>query len=161
MKHVLIPTDFSIKSLKLVNAAVARFPEEELNITLVHALEPDHSISGLLLLSKRLSVHQLCTQEFMEACEVLRNKYASAVLHIRMEFYYGTTRAYLKNFLEARKVDAILLPEGNMLKMPSKASRDLIPELRRSGYPVFGEKLHTAEQESFAGAASLSELLPA
>ncbi len=161
MKHILIPTDFTIKSLKLVKAAVSRFPGEELNIILVHALEPDHSISGLLLMTKRLGVHQLYTPEFTEACEVLRNKYASVVRRIKIEFYYGNTRAYLKNFLDNRQIDAILLPEDYNLEKPSKASRDLSPELLRSGYPVFREQLQQVEQNTFTGAASLSALLPA
>jgi hypothetical protein len=161
MKHILIPTDFTIKSLKLVRAATDRFPGEQLKITLVHAMEPDHSISGLLMMSKRLAAHQLCTQEFTEACEVLRNKYASVLQKIKIEFYHGSTRAYLKNFLEARHIDAIFLPEDYTLKQPSPASRDLLPDLRRSGYPVFEEVLQPAEQQTFAGAASLSALLPA
>lgn len=160
MKHILIPTDFTIKSLKLVSAAVRRFDGEGLEISLVHSLEPDHSISGLLMMSKRLSAHQLCSQEFTEACEVLRNKYASVIRKIRIEFYYGSGRQYLKNFLEGRKIDAILLPGDYNLKMPSKASRDLIPELARSGYPVYEENLQAVKQEEFAG-ATLSALLPA
>ncbi|WP_118973172.1 universal stress protein [Taibaiella koreensis] len=161
MKNILIPTDFSIKSLKLVKAAVERFPEEQLQITLVHALKPDHSISGLLMLNKRLTVHQLYTAEFTEACEVLRNKYASVLKKIRIEFYYGSSKSYLKNFLEARSIDAILLARDYTLQPPSKAGRDLYPELRNSGYPVFEEPLQTATQRTLAGEASLSELLPA
>lgn len=161
MKHILIPTDFTIKSLKLVRAAVDRFPDETLHITLVHALEPDNSISGLLMMSKRLSVHQLYTQEFTEACEVLRNKYTSAVQHIKVEFYYGATKTYLKNFLEARKIEAVLLAKDYTLKKPSRSSKDLYPELLSSGYPVHWERLQQAEQKAFADTASLSALLPA
>ncbi len=161
MKHILIPTDFTIKSLKLIRAAVDRFPGEALHITLVHALEPDNSISGLLMMSKRLSVHQLCPQEFTEACEVLRNKYTSVVQRIKVEFYYGATKAYLRNFLEARNIDAVLLAKDYTLKKPSKSSKDLYPELVNSGYPVHWEVLQQAAQKAFADNTSLSALLPA
>jgi len=161
MKNILIPTDFSIKSLKLVKAAVERFPGEPLQVILVHALKPDNSISGLLMLNKRLAVHQLYTQEFTEACEVLQNKYASVLKKVRIEFYYGGTKSYLKHFLEARNIDAILLAKDYTLQPPSKAGRDLYPELRNSGCPVFEESLQAAAQRTLAGEASLSELLPA
>lgn len=160
MKHILIPTDFTIKSLKLVKAAVERFPEEQLHIVLVHALRPDHSISGLLMLNKRLAVHQLYTEEFTEACEVLRNKYDSQVKKIRIEFYYGSSKSYLKHFLEARSIDAILLPGDYIFQSPSKDGRDLCPELKNSGYTVFEEHIQTTAQRTLAGEASLSELLP-
>ena len=161
MKSILIPTDFSIKSLQLVRAAVERFPGTQLDITLVHALEPDHSISGLLMMTKRLGVHQLYTPEFTEACEVLRNKYASAVSRIRVEFYYGVTKRYLKDFLEARNVEAILFAGDYALKLPSKDSRNFYPELAASGYPVFHENLQRAGQKTFSESSSLSALLPA
>jgi hypothetical protein len=161
MKHILIPTDFTIKSLKLVRAAVDRFPGEVLHITLVHALEPDHSISGLLMMSKRLSAHKLCTQEFTDACEVLQNKYTSAVQRIKVEFYYGSTKAYMKNFLEARKIDAVILAKDYTLKKPSPSSRDMYPGLIRSGYPVHWEELQQSTQKAFSETASLSALLPA
>jgi hypothetical protein len=159
MKNILIPTDFTIKSLKLINKATERFPGEELHITLVHALEPDHSISGLLMLNKRLEVHRLYTEEFVAACEVLRNKYASVVRKIKIEFYYGNTKAYRNHFLDARRVDAILLPEDYKLKSPSGASRDPLQVWVKGNCPVFYEKIQFNREHVLLEEPSISELL--
>jgi hypothetical protein len=161
MKNILIPTDFSIKSLKLINKAAERFQREELNITLVHALEPDHSISGLLMLNKRLNVHRLYTEEFVQACEVLRNKYASAIRKIKIEFYYGSTKAYRNNFLAARKINAILFAEDYKLNIPSAASQDPLQVWAACDCPVFYEKIQFQKDHVLLEEPSISELLQA
>jgi hypothetical protein len=161
MKNILIPTDFNIKSLKLINKAVERFQSEELNIILVHALEPDHSISGLLMLNKRLDVHQLYTNEFVSACEVLRNKYASVVRKIKIEFYYGSTKAYRNNFLSARGIDAILFAEDYELNPPSAASQNQLKLWATCDCPVFYEKIQFKREHAPLEESSISELLHA
>lgn len=159
MKNILIPTDFTVKSLKLINRAVEHYNGEELNILLVHALEPDHSISGLLLLNKRLNVHRLYTDQFQEACEVLRNKYASVIRKIKIEFYYGSTRSYLNNFLEARNIDAILFAGDYELSKPSVASRDALQVWGKCNYPVIKMNIQWNKDKVYTGEHSLSELL--
>lgn len=159
MKNVLIPTDFSIKSLKLINAAVERFKNEQLNIVLVHALEPDNSISGLLMLNKRLRVHELYTAEFREACEVMRNKYASVIGKIVVEFYYGTTRQYRNNFIEGRSISAVLFPADYKLALPSSASVDMKSLFGKGDFPVYFEKILSTKKKVTVEEASLSELL--
>ncbi len=163
MKNILIPTDFTITSLKLINKAAARFADQRLNITLVHALEPDNSISGLLMLNKRLDVHALYTAEFLDACEVLRNKYASVVDKIKIEFYYGLTKQYRSNFLEARNIDAILFAEDYEPLKPSAASRDARLVWSGSGPAIFQEKIKATEkgQKVKETEHSISELLHA
>lgn len=160
-KNVLIPTDFTIKSLKLVNAAVAQFGNIGLNITLVHAMEPDHSISGLLMLHRRLPLHRLYTEEFREACEVLKNKFASSIRKIKTELYYGSGKTYCRNFLEGRNIGAIVLPSDMTLGLPSRYSRDLQPDLEASGVPVFRIAVSVKAPAGLESEASLSGLLHA
>lgn len=161
MKHILIPTDFSIKSLKLVHAAASRAGGQKLNIYLVHALEPDHSISGLLMTGKRQRAQQLCTEEFNEACAILRNKYASVIDKLIVEFYYGSSRIYRNNFLEARHIGEILFLDGYSLNRSSEMSRDMQQLFEGSPCTITYEKMTPVPGKVFAEEDSLSELLPA
>jgi hypothetical protein len=136
MKHILIPTDFTITSLKLINAAVEQYKGETLKIYLIHALEPDASISGLLFFKKRSKANFLYSDSFLEACEMLRNKYCSALKDIQIEFYFGQTNAYKKNFLEARKIDAIILPLNYKFERCSGDSRDAFEVWKQKFVPV-------------------------
>jgi hypothetical protein len=136
MKHILIPTDFTIKSLKLVATAAEQYKGESLKIYLVHALEQDSSISGLLFSKKRAKAHFMYTNSFLEACEMLRNKYSSTLKDIQIEFYFGQTNAYKKNFLEARKIDVILLPLNYKFERCSGSSRDAFEVWQQKYVPV-------------------------
>ncbi|KAA5532367.1 hypothetical protein F0919_16375 [Taibaiella lutea] len=136
MKNILIPTDFTIKSLKLINAAVEQFKGEPLKIYLIHALEPDSSISGLLFFKKRSKANFMYSDSFLDACEMLRNKYCSALKGIHIEFYFGQTNSYKKNFLEARKIDAIMLPLNYKFERCSGDSRDPFEVWRQKFVPV-------------------------
>lgn len=161
MKNILIPTDFSIKSLKLVGAAVRRFESEQLNIILVHALEADNSISGLLTLNKRQAVNKIYSDEFMEACEIVKNKYNSNIHKIKVEFYYGSTRAYLNNFLEARCIDTIVLANDYALRLATPDSVDMRPMLEKTKYQIHYESILKEGHKKVIEEPSLSELLHA
>lgn len=124
MKNILIPTDFSLQSLKLIHAAVKKFNGQRLKIHLVHALETENSISDLLFFKKRLRANFLCSEKFVEACEVIKNKYESIISNIQIEFYFGQSNIYKKNFLEARNIDAIMLPLNYSFEKCSPASID-------------------------------------
>jgi hypothetical protein len=159
MKNVLIPTDFSVKSLKLVTAAVDRFKGELLNITLVHALEPDYSISGMLMLRKRKSGTDLYTQEFKDACEVLRNKYSSSIHKMVVDFYYGTTKYYRNSYLEGRDIHAIIFPSDYRLLLPSKASNDMMEIFGKKTDLIYYEKIIAPNSMVMVDEDSLFELL--
>lgn len=116
MKNVLIPTDFTISSLRLISASIAHFEGQQLEIHLIHALEPDDSISGLLFMNKRLKAHSLYDDTFLQACEMLKNKYASVITKINVAFYMGSSQSYKNNFLDARKIDTVILPVNYVFK---------------------------------------------
>lgn len=159
MKNILIPTDFSIKSLKLAGAAVRRYESEKLNIILAHALQSDNSISGLLMLHKRQVIHKIYTDEFMEACEIVKNKYNSNIERIKVEFYYGSTKAYLNNFLDARSIDAIILANDYALRLPSADSVDMRSMLEKTKYLIHYESILKEGHKTAVEEPSISELL--
>ena len=161
MKNILIPTDFSIKSLKLAGAAVRRYESERLNIILVHALEADNSISALLSLNKKAQMNALYSDEFMEACEIVRNKYQSSINNIKVEFYQGSTNAYLRNFLDARSIDAIMIAKDYEPSMPSSSSYDMRSILEKTKYTIHYENIAVRKTRELVNEPSLSELLHA
>lgn len=136
MKHILIPTDFSIKSLRLVAAAAEQFKEESLKIYLVHALEPDSSISNLMFFRRRSKNALINSDSFLEACEILKNKYSSIITNIHIEFYFGQSNIYKKNFLEARNIDIVLLSLNYKFEKCYGDSRDPFEVWKQKFVPV-------------------------
>lgn len=133
MKNVLIPTDFSIRSLRLIPAVCAHLDEEELNITLVHPLASDTTISALLRSEKRHREARLYNAGFREACEVIRNRFGNRIVRLSVEFYYGGTKAYLKHYLEARQTDLVVLTKDFPYDRPTKESRDIVTTFSAAG----------------------------
>lgn len=155
MKHILIPTDFSISSLQAVHSVVAQYPADTLRITLFHLRTPASDISALYR-SLRNKHMAMVTEDFQEACQIMQNRYSSKIKVMRVEFGFGTTVAYLNNLLEGLKVDEILIcPE---LKMEyGKDSIDPVPLLRKSRWTVVSMAL-TGNQRNIRSTDSVNLL---
>ena len=134
MKHILIPTDFTIASLKAVQAAVGAYEGEQLKITLFHLLEPNDI--GSLFRSMRNKHYEMVTDDFNEACQILHNRHSTAISAMHIKFGFGTTVRYIENFLEGLKVDTIVHCGDIYLQETSPRSVAMLPLLLRSGYPV-------------------------
>jgi len=160
MKNILIPTDFTIKSLKLIQSAIECFEGELLTIHLVYALEPDDSISGLLFLKKRLNAYSLYDDTFLQACEMLKNRHASSISRIHIEFYMGTTKWYRKHFLNARKIDAVFLPEDYTFKRSPGIAADPAKLWQQGDVPVIKAAISSVSPGNAVTEHSVAELLP-
>jgi hypothetical protein len=136
MKHVLIPTDFTVDSLNAVHAAISIYEDEQLVITLFHLLAMPNDISDLLYKSRRRRHEEMVTEEYNEALQVLQNRNSSRFKSIRIKFGFGNTVAYLQNLLEGEKVDRVLLCPDIKLIPPSARSIDMIPLLNRTGITI-------------------------
>lgn len=135
MKHLLIPTDFSIQSLNAVHAAIAAHAngEDKLKITLFHLLRMSTDLSELVFRSMTNKHYEMVGEEFKEACEILHNRYSSKVKSITVKFGFGNTVQYLKNFLEGAKVDMVIIPSDVALTLPSGRSVEMVSLLKRTG----------------------------
>lgn len=160
MKHVLIPTDFTISSLQTVHAAIVHFPDEQIKISLLHLLEMPNGIGDLLMRAVRKEPTHLITPDFQKAREIIHNKYGQKILKMDVLFRYGSTKNYVQNLLEGLEVDAIVLDPEIKLASPHAASVDMYPLLKKSGVHIIemapALKAKSMEHVSF-GALLLKE----
>jgi len=133
-KTVLIPTDFSIESLNLVKYAAQQAVNESVNVLLVHGLRLSDSIMDLLFFSRNKTILKLQNADFDEACKVLRNKYDSQINSFRIEIFSGFTQSAFQKFLEAHRVNEILIPKSYTFKRTADKSFDLLPFIKSSQY---------------------------
>lgn len=136
MQHLLIPTDFSIQSLQAVHAAVAASDRDKMKITLFHLLAMPTEISELVFRSMRSKHYEMITDDFKEACEILQNRYGTKLEAIHIRFGFGSTVAYLKNYLEGSGVDKVVVCKDVTLGRPSGRSVDMLPLLHKTGFPL-------------------------
>jgi len=134
MKHILIPTDFSVRSLNAVHAAMATCDETPLKITLFHLLRMPDQIAELFSISARNKHLDLITEEFKEGCEILQSRYGSSLHKLSVKFGFGNTVVYLKNLLAGERVTEILVCPDIQLMQTSPKSIEMLPLLKRTGY---------------------------
>jgi len=135
-KTILIPTNFTIESLKfLVEAAESAQAGSKINVVFLHCEHLQDAILDLLFYSKRELINSLKTPAFEDACKVICNKYPSVIHSIRFEVFTGHTQRAFENFLEGNRVDEILVPKNYALQLRKK-SFDPLPFIQRAELPV-------------------------
>ena len=135
MKRILVPTDFTVQSLQLVHEIVKRNPQQQLSIHLVHLVQIPADITELLFV-KKSRLHDQVPYKFSQAVEMLKNKYASCIAWMGIEFYYGSTATALNNIIENRKIQEVFVFAGHAYGKPLKGSVDAISLLNRCRVPV-------------------------
>lgn len=136
MKHILIPTDFSIASLNAVHAAMAIYNDAPVRISLFHLLSMPDELPGIIFRTMRNKHYALITDEFKEGCEILENRYGSALHSLNIKFGFGNTVRYVKNWLEGEKITDIFICPDIPLGLPSPKSVAMLPLLKNTKYKI-------------------------
>jgi hypothetical protein len=157
MKHILIPTDFSLRSLNIVRYAVDYFQHEKLRVTMLHFLEMPDSISDLLLMPRDTSFFKLETPEFREGKSILLNRFANQIAEVRTDFFVGDSKRQFKNYLEHQKIEKIVQPQNYEINLISKRSYDPAKLIWRTGWPV--QYIDIPYPSIISAEAGISELL--
>lgn len=124
MKTVLVPTDFKLGSINIIDALVQNQRNETLNIIFVHAFKLSDSITDMLMLSRRSRDYENISDEFYQQLDLVKAKYANQIAAIGLEYFYGSTVAAFKNFIEAFDVDCIAYLNGYNFTPINKYSID-------------------------------------
>ncbi|QHT67056.1 hypothetical protein GXP67_10555 [Rhodocytophaga rosea] len=156
MKNILIPSDFSIKSLNCIDDLLCTFRNEQLNILLVHTFIMPDSISEIMSLTSRRKKCNFISPEFWNRCTQL--EYENAQINsIRFECVYGSTVAVFKQFLEGQHIDLVAYPQQYQFRKLSEWSFDPARLISKSGIEV--KMITTIKLEKETGLVSRKEHL--
>lgn len=133
MKTILLPTDLQIESLNLLNHAIHKNSSTMLNIILLTGIRSSDSIVELLFPSRNENA-SLISEDFKNAYQIIKNRNASIVKNIQVEFFSGVSHNAARNFIDANGVDEIFLPRDYKLNLSASGSFDIVPLLK--GHPV-------------------------
>ena len=136
MKTILVPTDFKLGSINIIDALVQNQRNQTLNIIFVHAFKLSDSITDMLMLSRRSRDYENISDEFYQQLNQVKAKYANQIGAIGLEYFYGSTVAAFKNFIEAFDVDCIAYLDGYNFTPINKYSIDPKVLTGRAGCPV-------------------------
>jgi len=136
MKTILIPTDFNLESTKIVDALIQNQPAEKLNIIFLHAFKLSDSITDMLMLSRRSRDYENVSDAFYQKLSAYKAQYPEQIECIQVEYFYGSTVAAFKNFIEAFDIDQIAYPKQYNFTPINKYSIDPKYLTQRSGCEV-------------------------
>jgi hypothetical protein len=107
MKSILIPTDFKIASLTCIPDLCQQLKDEALNLVFIHLFKVSDSITDLLMLNRRNREYEYISDDFYLQCENIKASFPQ-VKHIKIDFFYGSTIAMFRNYLEGNGIDCVL-----------------------------------------------------
>ncbi|GAA0534146.1 hypothetical protein [Chitinophaga japonensis] len=143
MKNILIPTDFSIRSLELVKAAVHANINERMNILLFHCFKMSDNIQELMMLSRRMKDYEHISDEFRAVCAQLQDRYPARINSIKVECFYGSTLAVFKNYLYGNDISLIVYDEQYRFEKVNKSSIDPLNIIKKSGCELLPLTINT------------------
>jgi len=136
-KNLLIPTDFTIESLNVVKFVLNnRLDDRRFRVVLLHGVKMADAITDLLFFSKAKEFAALSNSDFEEACNVIKNKYASALAGLHTDLLVGDAQLLFDRYLRVHEIDEIFVPQHYKLRLPNRKSIDLMPFIRRCTKPV-------------------------
>lgn len=132
MKHVIIPTDFTARSLQPVHDVMRHYKGQLVRITLLHLVDVPDAIGDLLFRLRRMESRYPIPAAFSQACEMMINKYEDQLTAIKPLVQYGTTAAYFENLMEGFGTDAIFMQADYQLARPFEDSVDMNYVIKKS-----------------------------
>ncbi|WP_153796887.1 hypothetical protein [Foetidibacter luteolus] len=133
MKNVLIPTDFTLETLQLVNKTAEALKGEKFNAVLFHAFDLPDSIIDLMFIGREKIYSGLVSDDFRNQCKKVKNLYFETINSVCVKYMYGNTVRVFKNFADANNISLIVLPEELRLQLPHKYSMNPVSILKKSG----------------------------
>lgn len=133
MKHILVPTDFSLQSLSVVHEIVSQ-EREPVRIHFFHLVLMPNDLSDLLY-SRKSHLHAKVPASFTEALQLLQHKYTRQVEKIDFNFYYGCSVSTINCIAENNKTDKLYLLADYAYQLPLRTSVNIQPLLRKCKLP--------------------------
>jgi aryl-phospho-beta-D-glucosidase BglC (GH1 family) len=155
MKHILIPTDFTIRSLQTVQAVADHFNGEPIRITLFHLLDMPSGIGDLLFRTTKNIKENIISSDFKTAYQVIANKYQSTISQMKIEFGQGSTAAYLSNVFEGLNVDAVFIPANSEFTLANSNSINPLPLIYKTKYKIIEMPVTTLANRQSTSLADL------
>lgn len=157
-KTILVPTDFQVKSLRLVREVLENNPKHEVKIVLGHGIYLYNSITELLFFSKSKLINELLTDDFRTSCDLIRNTYESQLKSLTIDTFSGFNQSAFENFIESHEVNEIYYFENKAFTRQSKKSFDLTPFIKKCKVKQIALKWNTEAPKNSKETNQLSEI---
>lgn len=153
MKTILIPTDFTTDSLSILKSALNSEEDQKVNIILAYGKKLPWSVMDLIYQPKNSFLKQLEDETFLEAKQIILNKYESKINSFSVEIFNGFNQNAFNNFISGNKINCCVIPESDSsLNYKHKDGFSLTPFIKKTNLSVktvdYNNENATSAQES-------------
>ncbi len=132
--NILIPTDFSDNSKHAINYVYNNFKEEQINVTLVHAIKQPHSTASVLIRLEQLMMKD-AEKDMKELLAKVQEVYQQKPTQY---IKYGYLKDWIEVYAKAQKIDLIVMGTKGETNASSRIMGSVTESIiRTSKLPVF------------------------
>ncbi|MET7028329.1 hypothetical protein [Sediminicola luteus] len=115
MRKVLIPTDFTIESLQLIEYAILNFPDKKLDIILIAGHKLPDTRWDLTRFRTRTQVRKQLNEKFNASIHRINMEHKKNIERISFELFTGINSYAFRNFLEQLDAHDAVVPKQKTL----------------------------------------------
>lgn len=132
MKKIIIPTDFTVESLQLIEYAILNYPDEKLDITLAFGYKiPLHEIE-IIKFSAISVIHKTTSEKFLRAKKNILIEHSDRLNSINIELFCGLNSVVFQNFLSEHKIQDAIVPQNKFLCLKNNKCFDLTSLIKKN-----------------------------
>ncbi|PRD54508.1 hypothetical protein [Sphingobacterium gobiense] len=112
IQRVLVPTDFTVNSLRIVLEYLENNKDEQVELVLVGGYKLSESISMLLGFTLDDHLAELQHDDFLKGCEIIKSRFKDKVVEMYADSMISKNKRYIRNYLKGRKFTQVVLPDA-------------------------------------------------
>ncbi|GHE23531.1 hypothetical protein [Sphingobacterium griseoflavum] len=133
---VLIPTDFSVYSLRIVLDFMEKRTDRKVELVLACGYDIGDSITSLLGITKEDHLARLESADFIKGCEMIRSRFKNNLVGMYCDLLISRNSRYLRNYFKGSRVTHIVLPEGYTFASKERNVFDITELLKEHVYHI-------------------------
>lgn len=134
--RVLVPTDFSVDSLRIVLDYMEATPDQKVELVLACGYDIGDSITSLLGITKEDHLLKLENEDFIKGCEMIKSRFKSRITEMYSDLLISRNGRYLRNYFKGSRVTHIVVPEGYTFAPKDRGVFDITDILKKNAAEV-------------------------
>ncbi|WP_437921962.1 hypothetical protein [Sphingobacterium sp. LRF_L2] len=130
--RILVPTDFTVKSLRIVLDFLEKDDNNKVEIVLACGYDIGDSITGLLGFTKDDHLSKLESDDFIKGCEMIKASFKTKVVEMYADLVISKNTRYLQNFFKGNRITHVVLPEDYRFHASVRACFDITMLLKKN-----------------------------
>ncbi|TYR32257.1 hypothetical protein FXV77_19865 [Sphingobacterium phlebotomi] len=134
IQRVLIPTDFTVNSLRIVLEYLENSGNQQVELVLTCGYNLGESISFLLGFTLDDHLAEMQNGDFLKGCEIIKSRFKDKVVEMYADFMISKNRRYVRNYLKGCQIAHIVVPDTFEFQH-TKNSFDVVELLKTTVLP--------------------------